>query len=361
MKKHASLLFTSYQARKTKDQKTAFIQYALSSAGELGYTSTMENTKSGARNVVIGDLNSASVVFTAHYDTPSRSVIPDIIIPKIPFATTLYQIAVALLMLLPSALLFLIGASVLPMIGIPASISVLVSLVLAAAAFVGALYLVICGPACSNNANANTSGVATVFEIMTALPAELRSMVAFVFFDAQQDGCIGSAEFVKNHKRAGIGKKLFVNFDCVGVGDNFVVAYKRGADKFVTALERAFDSDGKISAEVLSGGKKIPSDHNSFKCGVGVTAFKKHSSGILYISGMNSDGDTTCQEENIAYLTSRALKLLNYIKNPSAMAEAPTLDTVKQEAIPEPKPTEAAETAEARETAEVADTEEASV
>ncbi len=315
--KNTALLFASYQARRTKTQKTSFIQHACAAAADAGFMSNVENTKNGARNVVVGDINSASVVYTAHYDTASKSPIPGFIFPKAPILTTLYQIAFALIMLVPSAVVFLLSAFLLPLISIPGSISVLVGILLAAGAFVFCLYWFLCGPAVNNTANSNTSGVATLFEIMEAVPAEYRSKVAFVFFDGSVNGLIGAADFAKSHKH--INKKLFLNFDCVGVGDHFVVALTRGAAKFSTAIDAAFASTGKIKTEVVSGANRIPSDHNKFKCAIGVSAFEK-TGNRLCLKVKNDDTDTVCSDENIAYAANAGVDLVRFIFDPAAIS-----------------------------------------
>ncbi len=315
--KNTSLLFATYQARKTKAQKTSFIQFASSAAADAGFMSNVENTKNGARNIVIGNLETASVVYTAHYDTASKSPFPTFIFPKAPILTTLYQIALGLLMLLPSALLFAFSVLVLPLI-IPTAVSVLLGILLAAGAYIACIYFFLSGPATQNNANSNTSGVATLLEIMQSIPSESRSGVAFVFFDSSVNGLIGSADFAKKHKH--LNKKLFVNFDCVGVGEQFIVVQSRASAKFSTVVSTAFASSGKIKTEIVSGVNRLPSDHKNFKCSVGVCAMNsKDGSPKLIVK--NNDSDTVCVDENIAYASEAGVKLAELILNPSAIDE----------------------------------------
>lgn len=338
--KNTALLFATYQARKTKAQKTAFIQHACSAAADAGYMSNVENTKNGARNVVVGDVSSASVVYTAHYDTGSQSPIAGLIFPKTPILTTLYQVICALLMLVPSAVAFLLSVYLLPLTTLPMAVCVLVGIVLAAVALVLCLRKFLCGPEKKNNANYNTSGVATLFEIMEAVPSKYRSKVAFVFFDGSINGLIGAADFAKSHKH--ISKKLFVNFDCVGVGDRFIVALTRGAARFSTAIDAAFASTGKIKAEVMSGANRIPSDHNKFKCAIGVCAFEDTNSGIrLKIN--NNDDDTVCSDENVSYAANAGVNLVRFIFDPAeinAPKAAPLAEKIKEELkVEQPAPT----------------------
>lgn len=321
MNKNTTAVFASYQARRTKNQKAAFAQHVCSAASECGFTANVETTKNNAKNIVVGDVKNASVVYTAHYDTASATFVPSFIFPKAPILTKLYQIAVALAMLIPSVIGYVLGAVLLPAVvtAVPKSIGALVGIILAAAALVVAIRLVLCGKACENTANANTSGVAVLFEIMAKLPAEYRNKTAFVFFDAQENGCIGAADFAKKHKCIKKNKALVLNFDCVGVGEHFVVATKK-ADSFADALNAAFASKGNITASVMKGGKRIPSDHNKFKCSAGVSSFNQKGNSLSLV--INSNGaDTVYKEENIKFASDAGVMVAKYVLNPAAISE----------------------------------------
>ena len=83
------------------------------------------------------------------------------------------------------------------------------------------LMLMLLGPANRNNANDNTSGVAAVMEIMARLPEEERSKAAFILFDNEEKGLLGSAGYAAQHK--GVKEKgLIINLDCVGDGENIL-------------------------------------------------------------------------------------------------------------------------------------------
>ncbi len=345
MNKNTTAVFANYQARRTKKQKSAFAQHICSSAAECGFAANVEITKNKARNIVVGDVANASVVYTAHYDTASETFVPSFVFPKAPILTKLYQIAIALAMLVPSLVGYVLGAVALPAIfgGMPKSVGALVGVILAAAAFVVAMRFVLCGKPCENTANANTSGVATLLEIMANLPAEYRNSVAFVFFDGQENGCIGAADFAKKHKKIKKNKTLVLNFDCVGDGDEFVVATKK-TEAYNEALTAAFASNDKITATVMKGAKRIPSDHNKFKCSAGVSAFSKNGNSLSL--KIKSDGsDTVCKEENVAFAAEAAIKLAKYILNPQAINSdletnapaAPKVEEPKVEAVEEPK------------------------
>ena len=89
-------IFEKHQIRKSRKQKTAFIDYVQSTAAKLGYESRTEKGYLGARNIVVGNPDTAKVVYTAHYDTCAVMPFPNFITPKCIWLFLLYQIAVGL-------------------------------------------------------------------------------------------------------------------------------------------------------------------------------------------------------------------------------------------------------------------------
>ena len=84
MNETTARLFESHEVRKTKKQKSAFIDFVSERAEQLGYECKVERGSFGARNISVGDVNTASVVYTAHYDTCPRLPFPNFITPKTP-------------------------------------------------------------------------------------------------------------------------------------------------------------------------------------------------------------------------------------------------------------------------------------
>ncbi len=75
-------IFEKYQVRKSKKQRTAFIEYVKGVASNLGYEAKIEKGSFGSRNIVVGDVDKAKVLYTAHYDTCAKMIIPNFITPK---------------------------------------------------------------------------------------------------------------------------------------------------------------------------------------------------------------------------------------------------------------------------------------
>ena len=74
----------NYPIRKTDEQKKLFRDWAVQQATSLGYTARVDSLgrKGQHNNVVIGNPHSAKVIFTAHYDTPARSLFPNLMVPR---------------------------------------------------------------------------------------------------------------------------------------------------------------------------------------------------------------------------------------------------------------------------------------
>jgi hypothetical protein len=174
--------------------------------------------------------------------------------------------------------------------------------------WIGLLYLLLAGPANKNTANDNTSGVTTVLDIMRELPEDQKDKVAFVLFDLEEVGLLGSSSFASKHKAV---KKntLVMNFDCVSDGETMLFALKRTTKQYTRLLEDVFVSTPDIAVDIT---KKAfyPSDNAAFKGGIGVAALKKSKLfGTLYMDRIHTNKDVIYREENIRFLTNGAIKL----------------------------------------------------
>ena len=308
MTETANVIFKKYQVRKTKKQKTAFIEYVKQIAERYGYDINVEKGSFGARNIVIGKPDTAKVLYTAHYDTCARLPFPNFITPKNFLVYLLYQfLIIGIFFALTFLLGFVIGfiLSFIPMA--EDTMNVILSFLLQIIYFV-LLYLLLGGPANKNTANDNTSGVTTILDIMEKLPQDQKDKVAFVLFDLEEAGLFGSSSFASNHK-AVKNQTLVINFDCVSDGETMLFALKKSTKKYADLLEKAFVSTPDIAVDITKNAF-YPSDNASFKGGIGVAALKKSKFfGILYMDRIHTNKDTVYCEENIQFLTDGAIKL----------------------------------------------------
>ena len=77
-------ILTRFPVRKSREQKEAFRRWAVERAEALGWAAKVEPAKllGMNRNLVIGDPETAEIIITAHYDTPARLPLPNLITPR---------------------------------------------------------------------------------------------------------------------------------------------------------------------------------------------------------------------------------------------------------------------------------------
>lgn len=282
-----------FPVRKTRAQKEDFRTWAISEAAYLGYEAKVEGKSS--KNVVIGDADKARVIFTAHYDTPPTLPIPNFITPCNVGIYMLYQFVLVLGMMLICAIPATLAGLTL---GIEAAFTAWDMCLL------GLLLLLIFGPANPHNANDNTSGVVTVLEAMARIPQDKRDKVAFILFDNEEKGMLGSNNFASKHKQIK-ANTLLVNMDCVGVGETILFFSPKKArqhEKFDLLRNSINAQQGRQVEWLNMEGHMYPSDQSNFKCGVAVCACKKGKRMGYYCSKIHTKHDTVADAGNISFI-----------------------------------------------------------
>lgn len=309
----ANTILEKYQIRKTSGQKKQFIELVESYAKTKGYSCRVEKGMLGAKNIIVGDPESANVIYTAHYDTCPRLPFPNFITPKKFSLYLLYQLAISLgAFVLAFAIGYVVGF-VSVFVGTMLEFSEeLIDTMINVSAFVtiyGLLFLLVAGPANKHTANDNTSGVVTLLEIMRKMPEDKLGNAAFVFFDLEESGLFGSAGYASKHKNHKLNK-LVVNFDCVSDGNHILFALRKGAKAHRPTLEKHFASNEDFEVEILDKGVFYPSDQMNFACGVGVAALK-YSKRLktLYMDRIHTKRDVILDEKNIEFLSDRAVNM----------------------------------------------------
>lgn len=299
-------ILTEYEVRKTGKQKQAFRQWLTPILEQNGWAVREEKGSFGARNLVIGDPDTAKVIYTAHYDTCVRLPFPNFITPKSIPIYVLYQILLTIVILVAG-----FAASFLAAVA-----AGLIHPGLTRAGYYvglyGVLVLLLAGPANPHNANDNTSGVTAVVELALSMPPQLRETCAFILFDLEESGLYGSSGFAKKHKRV---KKdtLLVNMDCVSDGETMLFCFRKDSRKETDRFRAAFIQDSRIRPEFLTKGYVYPSDQIHFNLGVGVSAMRSTKRGLLYMNRIHTPRDTVYREENIAWLVEGCIRLAGEI------------------------------------------------
>lgn len=299
-------ILSDWQVRKTRKQKTAFIEFMQSQISGLH----VERGGFGNnRNLVLGDVKTADVILTAHYDTCARLPFPNFLPPKNILLYIAYSLLIcipfgivagllnALLHLMTNNFLLLYWGTFLPTMAL-------------------LFYLFMGGKPNPHTANDNTSGVITLCELMAAMTEEQKARTAFVFFDNEENGLLGSAFFRKLHKKDSIDGKLLINFDCVSDGDHMLfVLSKRAYKAYGEAFAAAFPCTAEKTVYIeKSSNAMYPSDQGNFPMGVGVAAMKKKRLVGLYMNRIHTIRDTVFQQENIAFFVDGTLRLMDSLK-----------------------------------------------
>ena len=264
--------------RKTEEQKEAFRKYVSNALASKNLSVKVEKL-GGNNNVVIGNPLTAKTVFTAHYDTPNASICPNLMLPRNKGLFYAYQFGIIAIMLILSIVpAILVGMCVLKSELAYAGIFLVL--------YLGLFLLNFKTFVNKNNANDNTSGIATIMSIIDALSEDELSEVAFILFDNEEKGLLGSKAYQKAHKDQ-LQDKLVINFDCVANGDNvlFIAKPKAEENRLYQFLKESF-SGKDFTVEFCSAKNSVAnSDHKKFEQGVCVVACKKSKKGILHVTG----------------------------------------------------------------------------
>ena len=293
-------ILKDYMIRKTTAQKTRFIDYMKSAFPAL----TVEEDKNN-RNLILGDPETARVLLTAHYDTCVQMPFPNFITPMNFWAYLGYQLLITIPFLL---IMFLVRDVVLALTHMDYW-----SMLAGYFAMLGAMYYLLKGgPANPWTANDNTSGVITLVELYHAMPQDMKEQVAFVFFDNEEGGLLGSGAFVKKRLKAELKKKLILNFDCVSDGDHFLFVLNKPAMKeYDDAFRTAFPSTEEKEVLVESTAKAFyPSDQSKFPVNAAVSAMNKHKWWGLYMDKIHTPEDRCFDTDNLAFLRDGTIRLL---------------------------------------------------
>ena len=298
-------VLNQFPVRKSKKQKTVFLEAVQSYVNALGYETRIETGRYSARNLVIGDPETANYLITAHYDTCAWLPFPNLSFPChfLPFLG--YQLFIAALILVVAVGFGLLAA----LITHVAEIGQLVGF-----AMVWIIQLLMLrGPANLHNANDNTSGVVTLLEILRSLPENQRSKVCFVLFDLEEAGLIGSGSYRKQHKKA-TNRQLILNLDCVGDGDHILFFPTKKLLKDSDKRKHLYKCCGNFGPKSVTVREKgfafYPSDQKNFPYGVGICALRSGKFG-LYLGKIHTARDNVLEQTNVNILRAALISMIS--------------------------------------------------
>ncbi|MCL1950706.1 MAG: M28 family metallopeptidase [Turicibacter sp.] len=307
MRESIQELLGSYQIRKTKKQKQAFIQWLENHATKHGYEIKKDDYSQDGTNLIVGNPREASLYLTAHYDTPANLFIP-IIAGLNPLGFALSQLYLVAIMYFP--LLILVWG--IGLLNIDPMIIALVQAVMFFGYSLSLLHFVDKVPN-KNNANDNTSGVSVLLALLEDLKPGERAEICFVFFDEEEKGLVGSQAFKKNYK---VKNTPLINFDCVANGEHLVFVAKKSFRE--SALGRYFieNKNQYPRLNIVNASTNIyASDQIIFKNSLGVASKKKAPIFGYYFDRIHSHRDTIFDNQNIEDLNVMMKDLLANVSN----------------------------------------------
>ncbi len=302
MKDYLNEINQKFPIRRTEEQKKGLFEYVKGEAEAVGLNARIEQLKKKHNNIVIGDVENASVVYTAHYDTPARSLVPNLMMPRNPGLAYTYAFGIPLSIAFAS---LGVAYALQAVFGLPCPAFAAIYLALYFGVFFGIMRL----GANKTNKNDNTSGVATVLSIMAENPKN----AAYILFDNEEKGLLGSKAILKSNKEFWANKPL-INFDCVGLGENIVIVAMGNAEKhpLFEKISDAVKGNNEYNVGLYpKKGSMTNTDSKNFPCGISVMACKKGKKGVLYTPYIHTKRDKVASSENIAFLANSFCNLAN--------------------------------------------------
>ena len=300
MKDYLSEIDGRFPVRNSAAQKAAFREYALAEA-QTGAVPAREEENEGHVNLIFGDPDTAQVIFTAHYDTPRRGLLPNLMLVTNPILSWTYRLGTLIPLLLAPALAAAWGVWKLLDLDWALMSHRMLLLGVYTAVYFGLFYLMFRGPANQRNRNDNTSGTAAVLGLMETLGE--KPGVAYILFDDEEKGKKGSKAFAAAHPEIK-ENALVVNLDCVGNGDTHILCGTAAAEKdpLYEALQKAMTNSGLSHRFFPAGKARMNSDQKSFTKGVGVCACRRKPFVGYFTDRIHTARDTVAEPETVARL-----------------------------------------------------------
>ncbi|HHX67087.1 MAG: M28 family peptidase [Miniphocaeibacter sp.] len=293
-------LMEKFQVRKNYEDKSKFINWLQQIIKAMDYDFKIDKYSSKGRNLIVGDVNNAEVILTAHYDTQVNYFLP-MFMGMNWLGFIIGQLYILFIILLPAILIDLFFKNIFNL-NIPNIFIVLIVVL--------TFIYTQTGLANKNTLNDNTSGVATLINIMENLDDVYKNKVCFVFFDQEELGLIGSSKFQKRYGKF-IKNKPLINFDCVANGDNLFFIGKKDFrnsifnNTLTSSVEKIMENNIYGKKYVIGPANRYiyPSDQLIYNNSLAVAALKKAPVIGYYLNGIHNSRDKIFMKENIDLIT----------------------------------------------------------
>ncbi len=292
-----------YPIRKTEKQKEEFRNYIINETKKFNKSCNIETLNKKHNNIIIGDINKAKVIFTAHYDTPASSLIPNLMVPRNLLIGYLYHFGYPFILALIS---LAISFGLKSILNLDYTFTIILYLILYFGLFI------LCTRTFTNkhNKNDNTSGVSTILSLISKNDSD---NVSYILFDNEEKGLLGSKAFNKKYKSI-LTDKMVINLDCVGFGNNVIVIAKDNTINLpeYQILLNSLNSDENYNVVYFPfKGSMSNSDHKNFNCGVGIMTCKKAKIIGYYTPRIHTKWDTVADLNNINFISNKLNNFIN--------------------------------------------------
>ncbi len=292
-----------FPIRRTAKEKNKFCNFIQDEVKKFNHFAKVEILENKHENIIIGDIEYAKVIITAHYDTPASSVIPNLLVPRNLLFGYLYHFGYPFLLALVSILL---AYGIKEIFLLDQTIFLLSYIVI----YLGVFLLLNRTFKNKHNKNDNTSGVSLILEMISKIKS---NNVAYVLFDNEEKGLLGSKAFSKKYHQI-LDDKLIINFDCIGVGDNVLIIYKEEVLKnhnFDLLKKVLINENGYKCYYYPKKGSMVNSDFKNFKSGIGIMTCKKNKLIGFYTNRIHTNYDTIADDRNIQFISD---KMIQFVK-----------------------------------------------
>lgn len=300
-----SHLAEKYPTRFKREEKDAFSIFVAGVFKKIGYDEKkikIINMKDSFdnNNIIVGNPN-AKYIFTAHYDTPGKT---GYFIP----GSKIWGTGIATLIFAVVAFIFWFGCVFTATRFLPQSLSFAQRYFISLGILLALLIVTLVIPMLSknkHNRNDNTSGVLGVIKLAEMIfeDSQLRDDCAFVLFDNEEWGLLGSSAYKKWCKKNGydLSNSAVINLDCIGQGDNLTL-FTNSKSPISKTLAEKFNEQG-AEAKLKNSSLVFMSDHFNFKNSVMISRTSVSKFGFIYMPNIHTSKDTECDTEKIEELT----------------------------------------------------------
>lgn len=294
-------LAEKYPTRFKREEKDAFSIFIAGVFKKIGYEDKkikIVNMKDSFENnnIIVGKPN-AKYIFTAHYDTPGKT---GFLLP----GTKIWGTTIATLLFTVIALIFWFGCVFTATRFLPDMLIFAQRYFISLGILFVLLIVTLVIPMLTKNKtnrNDNTSGVLGVLKLAEIIfeNPEIRDDCAFVLFDNEEWGLLGSAAYKKWCKKNGydLSNSSVINFDCIGCGEQLTLFTKSKTEICNTLAEKIAEQGTDVN--IKNSSVIFMSDHMNFKNSVMISSVSKSKLGFVYMPNIHTSKDTECDTEKI--------------------------------------------------------------